>query len=246
MLAGATVTWTYLVTATTSTPLTQPSCDDNGTPRYPDDDLAPVLVSGDTNDNHLLDPGETWLYTATSTAPAGLFGNVALASGTAWLHERQLHRVRRRPGVRVRRRARRSRSSRPSTRSTRCTRRRSSAPTASRRSCSSARTSPSRTSSRTPGTSGSSVNKLTGVVDDAGTPGTTADDFFGVYVSGDTNNDGFLDLGEVWLFKSATMIVKNTSYTNVAKVTGFEPQTGQTVTAQDTAALPRVAPAPRA
>src|SRR4029079_2168351 len=41
---------------------------------------------------------------------------------------------------------------------------------------------------------------------------------------------------ETWLFKSATMIVKNTSYTNVATVTGNEPRTSQTVTAQDTAA----------
>ncbi|MFL5938528.1 MAG: Calx-beta domain-containing protein, partial [Gaiellaceae bacterium] len=80
------------------------------------------------------------------------------------------------------------------------------------------------------------VSKTTGVVDDGGTPGTTADDFFGSYVSGDTNSDGFLDLGESWLFKSATMIVKNTSYTNVATVTGTEPRTQQTVTARDTAA----------
>ena len=47
--------------------------------------------------------------------------------------------------------------------------------------------------------------RRTGVVDDNGTPARPADDFFGSYVSGDTNNDGFLDLGEVWLFQSATI-----------------------------------------
>ena len=36
-------------------------------------------MSGDTNGNGKLDPGEHWMYTATGIAPAGLFANVALA-----------------------------------------------------------------------------------------------------------------------------------------------------------------------
>lgn len=38
------------------------------------------------------------------------------------------------------------------------------------------------------------------VSDDNGTPANTADDFKPVYVSGDTNSDGYLDLGEIWVF----------------------------------------------
>ena len=77
--AGAIVTWTYVVTATTSTPLSNVDVvDDDGTPGT-GDDLHP-FVGGDTNSNHVLDPGETWRYTASGAAPAGLFGNVALAA----------------------------------------------------------------------------------------------------------------------------------------------------------------------
>src|SRR4029079_12845422 len=39
--------------------------------------------------------------------------------------------------------------------------------------------------------------------DDNATPGNLADVFSPVYVSGDVNNNGLLDYGEVWLFTSA-------------------------------------------
>jgi uncharacterized repeat protein (TIGR01451 family) len=38
-------------------------------------------VSGDTNGDTELDPGETWIYTATGTATAGQYENTATASG---------------------------------------------------------------------------------------------------------------------------------------------------------------------
>ena len=229
--AGSTVTWTYLVTATTSTPLSGVFLTDVTLPG-----LVLTFVGGDTNNNNVLELGETWTYTASSAAPVGLFGNVALASGAALgctsgnctVYDDDLAYVFGVvPKIAIVKAVNALDPLNP--------------------------TAIERADGVTPellvganvtftylvtntGNIRLAVNKLTGVVDDGGTPGTTADDFFGSYVSGDTNNDGFLDLGEVWLFKSATMIVKSTSYTNVAKVTGFEPKTVQTVTAQDTAA----------
>src|SRR5262249_37469771 len=76
--AGATVTWTFKVTDTTaSASLSNVTLTDLTLPG-----VVVTFAGGDGNANGLLDPGETWLYTASSAAPAGLFGNVALASGT--------------------------------------------------------------------------------------------------------------------------------------------------------------------
>ena len=44
---------------------------------------------------------------------------------------------------------------------------------------------------------------VTSLRDDAGTPGNPFDDFTPVYVHGDTNGDGLLDPGEVWLYTLA-------------------------------------------
>src|SRR4029078_820736 len=38
------------------------------------------------------------------------------------------------------------------------------------------------------------------LTDDNGTPGNTADDFHPTFVSGDTNNDGKLDVTETWTY----------------------------------------------
>lgn len=63
---------------------------------------------------------------------------------------------------------------------------------------------------------------LTTLVDDNGTPGTPGDDFslLPFYVSGDTNTDGFLDVGETWTFeytKSVTLAAGEVR-TNLATV----------------------------
>jgi LPXTG-motif cell wall-anchored protein len=48
-----------------------------------DNMVSPVTyVSGDVNDDGLLQPGETWIYTATATITATTT-NVAVVSGTA-------------------------------------------------------------------------------------------------------------------------------------------------------------------
>ena len=64
------------------------------------------------------------------------------------------------------------------------------------------------------------------------------DDFTPRYVSGDTDGDGFLDLGEVWLYTSVGAVVHNSvlgRYYNLGTVTALEPRTAQTVGDDDAA-----------
>src|SRR5690606_8688049 len=62
--------------------------DDNGTPGDPSDDFlpTPLLVGGfnvgDTDQDHQLDPGEEWLYVASTVSACGLQKNIATATGT--------------------------------------------------------------------------------------------------------------------------------------------------------------------
>ena len=71
------------------------------------------------------------------------------------------------------------------------------------------------------------------LVDDAGTPANPGDDFEPVYVSGDVDGDGFIDAGEVWLFR-ATGFVKPGRYINLVQVLGVGVN-GQDVTDTDAA-----------
>ncbi len=80
---GSTVTWTYVVTNPGNVPVANVAVnDDNGTPGNNADDFSPSYVSGDTNNDGLLDPTETWTYTATGTATAGQYNNDATVDGT--------------------------------------------------------------------------------------------------------------------------------------------------------------------
>ena len=70
LVPGSTVTWTYLVTNTGNVPF--PVADVVVTDNQPGVNPKPELNSsgfivGDTNDNNILDPGETWTYIATGT-----------------------------------------------------------------------------------------------------------------------------------------------------------------------------------
>ena len=84
MPVGSTVTWTYNVTDTGSNvPLSNVTVTDNIGGVNP----APVTKAGgfntgDSNDNGLLDPGETWVFQTTGTATAGQYSNVGTATGT--------------------------------------------------------------------------------------------------------------------------------------------------------------------
>jgi hypothetical protein len=78
-------------------------------------------------------------------------------------------------------------------------------------------------------------DKVAGIVDDHGTPSAPGDDFSPVYVSGDVNGDGWLDLGETWMFGSLTFVIQAGGYGNTAIATALEPRSSQTVRATDTA-----------
>ena len=57
------------------------------------------------------------------------------------------------------------------------------------------------------------------VLDDNGTPGNPADDFNPVFTGGDTNNNSWLDLGEIWTYEASSTVLEG-QYTNIATTTG--------------------------
>ncbi len=73
---GSEVTWNYQVSTTGNVFL--------GGVRVTDSDPAviPVYLSGDGNDNGLLEPGEVWNYQASGTAIEGSYENLGTATGT--------------------------------------------------------------------------------------------------------------------------------------------------------------------
>ena len=164
-----------------------------------------MLQSGDTNGNGMLDPGETWIYTLTGTAPAGWFENIAKVQRSVANGSTSTTTTRHGSTERARHQARQGRE-----------RRRPVAPDARPRTP----TAPLRRSSRSartvvftylisnPGNIGlcicrpelAACNTQQGISDDNGTPNNTGDDFSPVYVAGDTNGTGVLDPGEMWLF----------------------------------------------
>jgi hypothetical protein len=78
---------------------------------------------------------------------------------------------------------------------------------------------------------------LTSFQDDSGTPGTPSDDFRPLYVSGDTNANGLLDSGEVWIFTSEgveTYTVQSGQYSNTATAAGTDQGTGTATAATGT------------
>jgi hypothetical protein len=84
ILAGCPVKWTYTVTNTGSTALTDIHVtDDKIAAVSPVDSNGDGHNDGDTDRDNKLDPTETWLYQATGTATAGQYSNIATATGTS-------------------------------------------------------------------------------------------------------------------------------------------------------------------
>ncbi len=71
---GDPVVWTYVVTNAGTAALANVTVTD-------DQGVVPVFVDGDTNGDDLLDPGETWTYEATGTAVAGQYANLGRVTG---------------------------------------------------------------------------------------------------------------------------------------------------------------------
>jgi len=201
---GGTVTWTYVVTNTGNVPLSNIVVTDN-------QGVTPVYVSGDTNGDNLLDVDETWIFEATGTAVPGQYANIGTVVGTP--------------------------------------------PTGSNVTDSD----PSHYIGFYPDEPSINIEKATNGVD-ADTPTGPAIPVGGavtwtyevtnpgnvplsniivtdnqgvipVYVSGDTNNDGLLDIDETWIFEATGTAVPG-QYANIGTVIGTPP-TGPNVTDSD-------------
>ena len=82
LVVGSNVTFTYNVTNPGDVALaTVVVTDDNGTPADNTDDLTANFVSGDANNNGLLEPGETFVYTLTDVVTAGQYTNLGSVVG---------------------------------------------------------------------------------------------------------------------------------------------------------------------
>ena len=82
--AGRSLRFTYWVSDPGPASLSDVTLvDDRGTPADTSDDLVPVYVSGDTDGNGLLGPGETWTYTAIATPLSSAVCSAATATGAA-------------------------------------------------------------------------------------------------------------------------------------------------------------------
>jgi len=187
ILPGGTVLYTYDVTNPGDTPLANPNVSD--------DKCAPVSYqSGDTNNNDLLDVGETWTYQCTTQLNADTT-NTATASGqpsddqgsplpgidpvnnTATATVDVVH-----PGMQI-----------------------------------------GKTASATTVYSGDTVTYSYEVTNTGDTPvanpDVTDDQCAPVtYTGGDTNNNGLLDVDETWTYECATTLTQDT--TNTATASG--------------------------
>jgi len=74
ILAGCPVTWKYNVTNVGYYALSSVSVIDSPA-------QTPTRISGDTDNDNVLDLTETWIYTATGTATAGQYSNTATVQG---------------------------------------------------------------------------------------------------------------------------------------------------------------------
>jgi hypothetical protein len=81
VLAGSEVTWTYQVTNTGNVPLANVAVSDS------DSTVTPAYVSGDANNDGLLDVDETWLYQATGVAVAGQYANTGTVTANDTLSQ---------------------------------------------------------------------------------------------------------------------------------------------------------------
>ena len=73
---GETVTWTYVVTNPGNVPLSNIVVTDNI------GGVNPVYVSGDTNEDGILQEDETWIFEAEGVAEAGQYANLGMVVGS--------------------------------------------------------------------------------------------------------------------------------------------------------------------
>ncbi len=207
--AGDPIIFTYSVTTNGGNmPLSDVIVtDDNGTPADMTDDFAPSYLSGDSDNDSRLDPGETWLYEATGfTAEEDQYGNVATVTGqpVVLVLERltasdPAHYYGVTSGINVVKYVNGDDAN--------------TAPGPSIEAGEEALFTYELTNT------GNWEITVLDLVDDAGTPGDASDDWSAAYVSGDSDDDGLLDPDETWLYTYETEATAD-RYANTAVATG--------------------------
>ncbi len=205
LAVGATATFTYTVRSTGGTSLENVVVtDDNGTAGDTGDDFSPVFVDGDTNANDILEPTETWNYSATRVVTAGQYTNIGRATaedsgGTQVTDSDPSNHF----GVSAAVILVKSTDGQDANTAT--------GPVLSVGSTA--------TFTYVVTNPGNVALGSVAIRDDNGTAGNTSDDFDATFQSGDTNGNGRLDTAETWTYQ-ATRTVTAGQYTNSATVTG--------------------------
>ena len=204
---GSTVTWTYRVTNPGNETLRNVVVrDDAGTPGNPADDIVLTTpTSGDTNSNGLLEPTETWIFTASGIAQSGQYSNTARTTGVGTVSSKTLtdndidHYFGYRAAIEIEKATNGQDADTP---------RGPIVPVGS-----------TVTWTYEVRATGNVPLRPVVVVDDNGTPNNSSDDFSPRFVGGDTNNNGALDLAEIWRYE-ATGTAQAGQYGNIAVATG--------------------------
>ncbi|HTH07847.1 MAG TPA: hypothetical protein VL916_18340, partial [Ilumatobacteraceae bacterium] len=211
---GSQVVFTYLVTAVGGPVSALMLRDDSGTPFDPSDDFTPVYVSGDTNGDGILDPGEIWYFRAVRAAILGQYTNVATARGAAGDAPLVATDAANYFGVPVEGTELFVEKAVNAVDPLHPT----SAEDADLATGPTLIVGSQVVFTYLVSAVGGPVSSVT-LRDDNGTPGTPNDDFTPVFVSGDTNGNGILDLGEVWLYRAIRTAVLG-QYANIATARG--------------------------
>jgi hypothetical protein len=210
---GSELTWVYTVTNLGNVPLGPVVVlDDNGTPGDTTDDFSPTLVGGDTDNDGFLDLNETWTYQATGTVQAGQYAAIATAIGTPVDSNNgpiqdaipvndtdPSHHFGYRAQLDIQKSTNGQDADSPIG---------PSVPVGSEL-----------TWVYTVTNLGNVPLAPVVVLDDNGTPGDKTDDFSPAVIGGDTDNDGFLDLNEIWTYQ-ATGIAQAGQYAAIATAIG--------------------------
>ena len=192
---GSTVTWTYLVSNIGNVILSNIIVTDNIT------GVTPVYISGDTNTDGKLGLDETWLYRTTGVATAGQYANIGTVKGDSPdgktpTDDDPSHYFGSGPGIAIKKYTNGEDADTPTG----------------------------------PFVPTGGLVTWTYVVSNTGnvvlSNVVVTDNITGVtpvYVSGDTNTDGKLDLDEIWHYQ-ATGIATAGQYANIGTVTGKSPE----------------------
>ena len=194
--------------------------DDNGTPSNTADNFSPSFTGGDTNNNGLLDLGETWTYSFEQSVIAGQYTNTATVSGEVAATEQTVsdsdtaNYFGSAPGISIEKFINGVDGDSPT------------GPIVA-------------AGSATSFTyfvlnAGNIALSNVQVTDDNGTPSNTSDDFSPTFSGGDANSNGMLDVDEIWAYSASSTAVAG-QYANIGTAIGEVTATEQTADDTDPA-----------